>query len=74
MKRMLADQVDVVLGVDTHQKVHTLAVVQPTGGVLAHLSVPADAVGYRRLLAFARQQAHVQRVWAIEGTGSLAPA
>jgi transposase len=71
MEKMLGDQVDMVLGVDTHQKAHAAAVVTPTGGVLAHLTVPADAVGYRRLLAFARQQAASRRLWAIEGTGSF---
>ena len=37
---MLADQVDVVIGVDTHKASHTAAVVEPTGGVVAHLTVP----------------------------------
>lgn len=67
---MLADQVDAVIGVDTHKHTHTAAVVIPIGGVTAHLTVPTDAVGARRMLAFARGHAPDRRVWAIEGTGS----
>ena len=67
---MLADQVDAVIGVDTHKESHTAAVVEPTGGVVAHLTVPSDAFGARRVLAFARAHQAGRRVWAIEGTGS----
>lgn len=68
---MLAEHVDFVLGVDTHKDSHTAAVVTPTGGVVAHLAVPTDAFGNRRLLAFARERGPGRRVWAIEGTGSF---
>jgi transposase len=68
---MLADQVDVVIGVDTHKTSHTAAVVEPTGGVVAHLTVPSDALGAKRVLAFARLHGPGRRVWAIEGTGSF---
>ena len=68
---MLADQVDAVIGVDTHKASHTAAVVTPTGGVTAHLTVPSDAIGAKRVLAFARRHAPARRVWAIEGTGSF---
>ena len=67
---MLADQVDVVIGVDTHKRTHTAAVVTPTGGLLDHVTVAADASGAKRVLAFARARAPGRRVWAIEGTGS----
>jgi transposase len=66
----LADRIDFVLGVDTHKDSHTLAVVTPTGGVIAHSTVATDAFGYRRMLAFAQSHAPGRRVWAIEGTGS----
>ena len=46
---MLADRVDAVIGVDTHKHTHTAAVVTPTGGVTAHLTVPSDAVGAKRV-------------------------
>ena len=51
---MLADQVDVVIGVDTHRDTHAAAIGRrPTGAVLAPSStVAADALGYRRLLRF----------------------
>jgi transposase len=68
---MLADQVDVVIGVDTHKASHTAAVVEPTGGVVAHLTVPSDALGAKRVLAFARLHGPGRRAWAIEGTGSF---
>jgi transposase len=68
---MLAGAVDFVIGVDTHRDSHTAAVVDAaTGGVVAQLTVPTDALGYRRLAAFADQHAAGGRVWAIEGTGS----
>lgn len=67
---MLADQVDAVIGVDTHKRTHTAAVVTPIGGLLDHATVPTDASGARRVLAFAREQAPGRRVWAVEGTGS----
>jgi transposase len=68
---MLADRVDAVIGVDTHKASHTAAVVEPTGGVVAHLTVPSDAFGAKRVLAFARRHGPGRRVWAIEGTGSF---
>ncbi|HEV2928025.1 MAG TPA: transposase [Propionibacteriaceae bacterium] len=66
---MLADLVELVIGVDTHKHTHTAAVVTATtGAVLAQATVPASPAGYRQLLALADQQPG-QRVWAIEGTG-----
>src|SRR5439155_9964187 len=41
------------------------------GGVIADPTVPADAFGYKRVLAFGRTQAPARRAWAIEGTGSF---
>lgn len=67
---MLADRVDTVIGVDTHKHTHTAAVVTPTGGLVDRVTIPTDAVGVKRMLAFARRQAPGRRVWAIEGTGS----
>ena len=44
---MLADEVDYVIGVDTHRDQHTLAVLSaPTGAVLAQTEVRASARGY----------------------------
>lgn len=60
-----------IIGVDTHKYTHTAAVVDRQGGDHAHLRVPADAAGYRRLLRFACAQAPGQRLWALEGSGSF---
>ena len=63
-----ADEVDVVVGVDTHKATHTAAVVTVTGAVVDRLAVSADPGGYRALLALAHQHPG-RRVWAAEGTG-----
>src|SRR5947209_13766704 len=68
---MLAGLIDAVIGVDTHRDRHTLAVVDPTGGLIATIELPTDAFGYRRMLTFAREHAPGRRIWAIEGTGSF---
>jgi tetratricopeptide (TPR) repeat protein len=66
---MLADSVEVVIGVDTHKHTHTAAVVAAaTGQTLASLTVAATPAGYQQLLDLADQH-HRQRVWAIESTG-----
>src|SRR5216117_2075007 len=67
---MLAEQVDYVIGVDTHRDQHTLVVVvAPTGAAVAQQSVAADARGYREAIRVADQYARGARVWAIEGAG-----
>jgi transposase len=68
---MLAETLDVVVGVDTHKHTHTAADVAGTGAVIEHLTVPANPKGYRQLLAFG--QRHRATLWAIEGTAALAP-
>ena len=66
---MLADLVELVIGVDTHKDTHTAAVVQAvSGGVITQATVPAIPAGYRQLLRLANRH-DGQRVWAIEGTG-----
>jgi Transposase len=66
---MLADTVELVIGVDTHKHTHTAAVVvAATGAMVAQVTVAAAPVGYRQLLAWADHQSG-RRVWAIEGTG-----
>ncbi len=67
---MLADQVDYVVGVDTHRDEHALAVLAaPTGAIVAQHSVATTARGYAQALRFAAEHAAGARVWAIEGTG-----
>ena len=68
---MLADELDYVIGVDTHRDEHVLAVVAAaTGAVLARRAVRANARGYRQALRVVGETAGSGRAWAIEGTGS----
>jgi transposase len=68
---MLADELDYVLGVDTHRDEHVMAVVTaPAGGVVAGAAAAANGRGYRELLRVAERHAPGRRAWAIEGTGS----
>ena len=67
---MLADQLDYVVGVDTHRDEHVLAVVvAPSGAVVAQRSVCASARGYAQALRFVEQYCSGRRVWAVEGVG-----
>src|SRR5438270_8565899 len=66
---MLTEQLDVVIGVDTHKHTHTAAAVASTGAVLEHVTVAADPNGYRQLVAFGRRNGAA--LWAVEGTGSF---
>jgi transposase len=66
---MLADLVELVIGVDTHKDTHSAAVVQAvSGAVVDQVTVPATPAGYRQLLRLANRH-HGQRVWAIKSTG-----
>jgi transposase len=66
---MLAEVVELVIGVDTHKHTHTAAVVQAvSGAVLDQVTVPATPAGYRQLLRLADRH-DGRRVWAVEGTG-----
>jgi transposase len=68
---MLADEVDFVVGVDTHADNHALALVDArTHRTCRSLTVAASRSGYRRALRLARRQAPGRRAWALEGTGS----
>ncbi len=68
---MLADELDFVVGVDTHRDEHSLVVVVAgTGALLAERSVRADASGYRQAIAFADHFAAGCRVWTVEGANS----
>jgi transposase len=67
---MLADELDYVIGVDTHRDEHVLAVVAaPAGAVAAQRSVRASARGYAEAVQFADTHTNGARVWAIEGAG-----
>ena len=67
---MLADQVDYVIGVDTHRDEHVLAVVvASTGAVVAQRSVATTSRGYAKAFRFGAEHAGGRRVWAVEGAG-----
>ncbi|WP_147201383.1 IS110 family transposase, partial [Pseudonocardia asaccharolytica] len=66
---MLAELVELVIGVDTHADTHTAALVAAgNGALLATLTVSADADGYTQLLELTEQHGGL-RAWAIEGAG-----
>lgn len=66
---MLAEVVDVVIGVDTHKHTHTAAVViAATGAAPEHLTVDTDPDGYAHLVEMADSYSGL-RAWSIEGTG-----
>ena len=66
---MLADTVELVIGVDTHKDTHTAAVVTAgTGAVVEQATVPATPAGYRQQQGLADRH-DGRRVWAVEGTG-----
>jgi transposase len=67
---MLADEVDYVIGVDTHRDRHVLAVMAaPTGAIVAQRSVRSERRGYEAALRFANRHATGARIWAVEGAG-----
>jgi transposase len=67
---MLADQLDYVVGVDTHRDAHALALLSATGGLVLEAEIAADQDGYERALLLAREHAVGGLLWAIEGSGS----
>jgi hypothetical protein len=68
---MLADEVDFVVGVDTHRDWHSLAVVEVrNGAVVDETRVPTNSGGYAEALRFAEQLGVGRRAFAVEGTGS----
>ena len=68
---ILAEQVDVVIGVDAHTDTHTAAMLSAAGAVLAELTVDADDRGATALLAWAANQAgDLRRQWVVDGARS----
>lgn len=66
---IVAERVDVVIGVDTHKHTHTAAFVTANGGVHETRTVTADPDGYNEILEAAIGVGE-RRVWSIEGCGS----
>ena len=68
---MLAENINAVIGVDTHTDTHSASLVSPLGAELAHITVPATGAGYLQLLEWATEHAPGPRLaWAVEGTRS----
>lgn len=68
---MLADELDFVIGVDTHRDEHALALVAcPTGACRGEAVIAADGRGYSEALALVLERAPGRRAWGVEGTGS----
>jgi transposase len=68
---MLADQLDFVVGVDSHRDTHALAIVAvPTGVVVFEASITASSEGYAEVLHLADSHAPGRRAFAIEGSAS----
>ena len=67
---MVTDQVDFVVGVDSHADQHALAVVDAaTLRTCRQLTVVASRQGYRQALRLAKRHAPGRRCWALEGSG-----
>lgn len=67
MDDRMPQEIELVIGVDTHKHTHTAAVVDATtGGQLGEVTISSDVAGYQRLLAEVEDR---PRVWAIEGAG-----
>ena len=65
----IAEDTDLVVGVDTHLDTHTAAICDARGRAGPQLQVPATAAGYAQLLEWASAKAAGRQVtWAIEGT------
>src|SRR4051812_18150003 len=70
--RMLADQLDYVVGIDPHRDSHALAVVHVvSGAVLFEAAVDASSDGYAHALTLVDQHAPGRRAFAVEGTGTF---
>ena len=69
---MLADELDFVVGVDSHRDSHAVGVLEVRSGVVVFEgSVTADGGGYAEALLLAQRHAPGRRAFAIEGTGSF---
>ena len=67
---ILADTVDIVIGVDPHKHNHTAAVVAAdTGKHHGSFTAASDPDGFAELVAFADEHPGT-RCWVIEGCGS----
>jgi transposase len=71
---MLAEDVDHVIGVDTHRDAHAAAIVAITGVVVAGGTESANPFGYKRLLRFARRHTSGRRCGRSSPAAATVPA
>ena len=69
----LAEEREVILGVDTHLEVHVAVLIDLVGRVVATASVPTTASGYDQLIEWACGFGCLTRA-GIEGTGTYGAA
>lgn len=68
---MLADEVDAVIGGDTHRDSHALEMITPTGAVISTVSIDNDERGFAEALAWMADNSPGPRiVVGLEGTRS----
>jgi hypothetical protein len=66
------EQIEVILGVDTHLEVHVGAVISETGKLLGTRSASVDSGGYLDLLIWAKSFGDLRSA-GVEGTGTYPP-
>lgn len=61
-----------VVGVDTHARTHTLALLEPSGMLVETRTFPASAAGMKRAIRWVSQRtrADLATLWVIEGVAS----
>ena len=69
MATTTADNIQIIGGVDTHQDLHTAAVVSHDGTVLGTESFSTTRAGYRAMLRWFRSHGELFRV-GVESTGT----
>ena len=69
MATATADNIQIIGGVDTHQDLHTAAIVDLEGAVLGAESFSTTRAGYRAMLRWFRSHGELLRV-GVESTGT----
>ena len=69
MATATADNIQIIGGVDTHQDLHTAAIVDLEGAVLGDESFSTTRAGYRAMLRWFRSHGELLRV-GVESTGT----
>lgn len=67
---MLADEVDYVIGVDTHRDAHAVAAIDQVGSIVLETVSATNEAAFARLLERIDVEAPQPRAWAVEGSGS----